>query len=44
MRAALIQRTVLIEFDSLAQAISAHDSPGYQAALTALGLVRANNA
>jgi uncharacterized protein (DUF1330 family) len=31
------QRTVLIEFDTLAQAISAHDSPGYQAALAALG-------
>ena len=31
------QRTVLIEFDILAQAISAHDSPGYQAALAALG-------
>ena len=31
------QRTVLIEFDSLAQAIAAHDSPGYQAALGALG-------
>jgi uncharacterized protein (DUF1330 family) len=31
------QRTVLIEFDSLAQAIAAHDSPGYQAALAVLG-------
>ena len=31
------QRTVLVEFDSLAQAISAHDSPGYQAALAVLG-------
>jgi uncharacterized protein (DUF1330 family) len=31
------QRTVLIEFDSLAQAVAAHDSPGYQAALRALG-------
>jgi uncharacterized protein (DUF1330 family) len=31
------QRTVLIEFDSLSQAITAHDSPGYQAALAALG-------
>jgi uncharacterized protein (DUF1330 family) len=31
------QRTVLIEFDSVAQAIAAHDSPGYQAALDALG-------
>jgi uncharacterized protein (DUF1330 family) len=33
----LMQRTVLIEFDSLAQAVAAHDSPGYQAALAALG-------
>jgi uncharacterized protein (DUF1330 family) len=31
------QRTVLVEFDSLAQAIAAHDSPGYQAALVVLG-------
>ncbi len=31
------QRTVLIEFESVAQAIAAHDSPGYQAALAALG-------
>ena len=31
------QRTVLIEFDSVAQTIAAHDSPGYQAALAALG-------
>jgi uncharacterized protein (DUF1330 family) len=35
--AGLAQRTVLIEFDSLAQATAAHDSPGYQAALKALG-------
>lgn len=35
--AGLDQRTVLIEFDSVAQAIAAHDSPGYQAALAALG-------
>jgi len=28
---------VLIEFDSVEQAIAAHDSPGYQAALAALG-------
>jgi uncharacterized protein (DUF1330 family) len=27
------QRTVLIEFDSVEQAISSHDSSGYQAAL-----------
>jgi uncharacterized protein (DUF1330 family) len=33
----LAQRTVLIEFDSIAQAIAAHDSPGYQQALRALG-------
>jgi len=33
----LQQRTVLIEFDSVAQAIAAHDSPAYQAALAALG-------
>ena len=33
----LMQRTVLIEFDSVAQAIAAHDSPGYQEALRALG-------
>jgi uncharacterized protein (DUF1330 family) len=31
------QRTVLIEFDSVAQAIAAHDSPAYQQALRALG-------
>ena len=31
------QRTVLIQFDSVAQAIAAHDSPGYQEALRALG-------
>ena len=31
------QRTVLVEFDTLVQAIAAHDSPGYQAALAALG-------
>ena len=33
----LSQRTVLIEFDSLAQAIAAHDSPEYQEALRVLG-------
>ena len=33
----LNQRTVVIEFDSLAQAIAAHDSPAYQQALRALG-------
>lgn len=31
------QRTVIIEFDSVAQAIAAHDSPAYQQALQALG-------
>jgi uncharacterized protein (DUF1330 family) len=30
-------RTVLIEFDSVAQAIATHDSPGYQAALKVFG-------
>ncbi len=33
----LAQRTVLIEFESLAQALAAHDSPAYQEALRALG-------
>jgi uncharacterized protein (DUF1330 family) len=33
----LKQRTVLIEFDSVEQAIAAHDSAGYRAALAALG-------
>jgi uncharacterized protein (DUF1330 family) len=33
----LEQRTVVIEFDSVAQAIAAHDSPAYQQALQALG-------
>lgn len=31
------QRTVIIEFDGVAQAVAAHDSPAYQAALKALG-------
>jgi len=35
--AGLDQRTVVIEFDSVQQAIAAHDSAGYQAALAALG-------
>lgn len=30
------ERTVLIEFDSVAAATAAHDSPAYQAALAAL--------
>jgi uncharacterized protein (DUF1330 family) len=33
----LKQRTVLLEFNSVEQAIAAHDSPAYQAALAALG-------
>ena len=33
----LQQRTVLIEFDSVAQAVATHDSAAYQAALAALG-------
>jgi uncharacterized protein (DUF1330 family) len=35
--AGVAQRTVLIEFDSVEQAVAAHDSPGYKAALDALG-------
>ena len=31
------ERTVIVEFDTLAQAIAAHDSPAYQQALNALG-------
>ena len=30
-------RTVVVEFDSVARAIAAHDSPAYQAALRELG-------
>lgn len=33
----LMTRTVLIEFDSVAQAMAAHDSAAYQEALAALG-------
>lgn len=33
----LAERTVLIEFDSVAQAVAAHESPAYQEALRALG-------
>lgn len=33
----LAQRTVVIEFESVARALAAHDSPGYQEALRALG-------
>jgi uncharacterized protein (DUF1330 family) len=35
--AGLIQRTVMIEFESVAQAVAVHDSPAYQEALRALG-------
>jgi uncharacterized protein (DUF1330 family) len=35
--AGLNQRTVVIEFDSVAAAAAAHDSPAYKAALDALG-------
>jgi uncharacterized protein (DUF1330 family) len=33
----LKQRTVVIEFDSVEQAVATHDSAAYQAALAALG-------
>ena len=35
--AGLNQRTVVVEYESLAKAIASHDSPGYQEALRALG-------
>ncbi len=35
--AGLMQRVVIIEFDSIAAATAAHDSPQYQEALRALG-------
>jgi uncharacterized protein (DUF1330 family) len=35
--AGLNQRTVVVEFDSLAKAIATHDSEGYKAALKVLG-------
>ena len=35
--AGIVGRVVVIEFESVAAAIAAHDSPGYQAALKALG-------
>jgi uncharacterized protein (DUF1330 family) len=40
--AGLTERTVVVEFESVDQAIAAHDSPAYQAALAALdgGAVR----
>jgi uncharacterized protein (DUF1330 family) len=33
----LMERTTLIEFDSVEQAVAAYDSPAYQEALRALG-------
>jgi len=33
----LKERSVLIEFDSVQQAVAAHDSPAYQEALRVLG-------
>jgi|SRR5580658_7656319 uncharacterized protein (DUF1330 family) len=33
----LEQRTVIIEFESVARAVAAHDAPAYQEALRALG-------
>jgi uncharacterized protein (DUF1330 family) len=33
----VLQRCVIIEFDSVEKAAAAHDSPGYQAALKVLG-------
>ncbi|HSH60280.1 MAG TPA: DUF1330 domain-containing protein [Acidimicrobiales bacterium] len=35
--AGVYERTVIIEFDSVEQAIAGYESPGYQAALCALG-------
>ena len=35
--AGLIQRVVIVEFDSVENAAAAHDSEGYQAALKVLG-------
>lgn len=35
--AGIAQRTVIIEFESVDSAMACHDSPGYQAALEALG-------
>jgi len=37
MEHGLMQRTVLIEFDSLEEALAAYNSPGYKEALAALG-------
>jgi len=33
----VVELAVIIEFDSVDAAVAAHDSPGYQAALEALG-------
>jgi uncharacterized protein (DUF1330 family) len=35
--AGVLQRVVIIEFDSIEEAAAAHDSPGYQQALKVLG-------
>ena len=35
--AGLNERTVMVEFDNVEQAIAAHDSPGYQEALKVMG-------
>ncbi len=35
--AGILQRTVIVEFESVAKAIETHDGAGYQAALKALG-------
>jgi uncharacterized protein (DUF1330 family) len=35
--AGVAERTVVLEFETVAQAIAAHDSPAYQKALAALG-------
>ena len=35
--AGVVERTVVIEFDSVEQAVAAYESPGYQAALRTLG-------
>ena len=37
MEQGLMQRTVLIEFDSVEAAVAAYNSPGYKEALAALG-------
>jgi len=33
----VVQRVVILEFDSVEKAVAAHDGPGYQAALKVLG-------